>query len=89
MINENRILSRREWTNNLKEPYKSQVILNSGICDLENRSSICGFLISAFSWSSSPEGFDYWNKIHANVSDNINLDKYFKIEPKEISYDIW
>lgn len=57
----------KEWlSGEFGEPYQTQALAN---LKPENENikvpSLHRALLDAFSWETSPEGFDYWNKIYA------------------------
>ena len=69
-------MTNRQQLNRLKEPYRSQAILNaellfSGTNNIldEETDYIETAIINSFDWSktaSSSQGFDYWDDIHNN-----------------------
>lgn len=58
-----------EWLESFPEPYKEKAIANCKKISSEEMlitkcPSLSNALISAFSWSETQEGFEYWNKLH-------------------------
>lgn len=59
----------------LKQPYRDQAILNCANHSLKNKEeprfahkspTLAAALMNGFSWSESPQGGTYWNKVHSN-----------------------
>ena len=60
--------TKREWLQELPEPYCSQAIINSSNLDCIGYSSIVDVLDNAFIWEKSPEGDVYWKKIRNDLA---------------------
>jgi hypothetical protein len=74
----------KEWLETLPEPYRSQALKN-GIDMGKERSSLFKAINSAFVWSNSKEGFDYWRMVA-----NIDPDKLIpKKSNRELAEMIW
>lgn len=58
----------KQWLEELPEPYRTQALENIHYYDLERK---CPNLPTAvflpFDWSSSKQGFDYWNELHEKL----------------------
>lgn len=55
----------KEWYETLPEPYKSQALKNCFKNRLTNtRSSLAGAIMEGLSWSSTPEGGEYWKSLY-------------------------
>lgn len=54
----------KEWFNDLEEPYKKQALENTVEKSLKIiAESMTEALSSAFYWTDSPQGHDYWSNI--------------------------
>lgn len=61
----------KEWLEELPEPYRTQAleIYHTQWSDTENPSteSLDQALITAFVWEMTPQGYEYWNKLHEEL----------------------
>jgi hypothetical protein len=61
----------KTWFEELPEPYKSQAIQNSRNLDL-TIDTIGAALLCAFMWSTSEQGYSYWQKLYTEITHNKN-----------------
>jgi hypothetical protein len=71
-----------EYLSTLKEPYRSKAINNSSKIALEyeykENTLLASVISSAFNWSKSPEGHDYWSELVSDMGKN--EEKYLDIK---------
>lgn len=59
----------RQWAEHLPEPIRTQFLenvveQNGEFCLEIIRHDLAGCIIIDFTWSETPQGFDYWDNIH-------------------------
>lgn len=61
-----------QWFNLLKQPYKKKALNNTPKEHLNTEDeTFSDALMSAFDWSTSPEGTDYWVNVNKYLSKNL------------------
>lgn len=60
----------KDWLMEMNEPYRSQALKNTKNESTIKHDTFHSALQSAFIWSNSPEGYDYWKRIF-----NVTKDK--------------
>jgi hypothetical protein len=70
-----------EFFSQLKEPERSQAIENfdEGTSN-KTPSCLANAVFFCINWTDSPQGWDYWDKIHESIRDNTYHTKPFDIE---------
>jgi hypothetical protein len=59
--------TRLEWLNELPYPYKEQALKNIDVPSHVVEVSIHAALSRSFSWDSSPEGAEYWERLFNSI----------------------
>ena len=60
----------KEWLEELPEPYRTQAINNTSEQNsLKLKSSLSDAIYSAFAWSKTPEGLQYWLDFKNTLND--------------------
>lgn len=60
-----------EWFKQLPEPEQSHAISNTGIKErFVEVPSLLEALNKGFTWHTSPQGHDYWEKLHERYANN-------------------
>lgn len=77
-------LSYEEWFDRLNEPYRTQAIVNCidrhGGRHMQQQKaySLEEAINAGLLWENTPEGSEYWNIIHNEISNDRNLDSYVR-----------
>lgn len=62
--------------NRLPEPYRSKALANAGSVLYEKVSTVGHSLQSAFTWSCTPEGDEFWHEVYLWAVHNLDTKKY-------------
>lgn len=58
----------KDYLEQLQEPYRTQALNNTKEEDLNTIvTNTRKALYFAFTWQTSPEGYDYWNNLHESL----------------------
>ncbi len=77
-----------EFFEQLNEPERSEAIenFNEGTSN-KTPSCLANAVFFCINWTDSPQGWDYWDKIHESIRDNTYHHKQFNIV--QFAYDMY
>ena len=73
------VMKIENWLEYLPEPYRSKAFYNRIHSNPWNNTeavSLRTAVVKGFFWSSTIEGYDYWNKVANKITKTIKIEKY-------------
>jgi len=74
----------KEWFQKLPEPYRTQALENSDVLKIKYQ-SLPDAIMGNFTWDDTPQGDEYWDKIHDRAKSgefNHNLNGWIPVSER-------